>query len=155
MVSSGSHPRLCSRSRARAWSAVSKLVALVALLVACGGEPRDLSTAQLARVVEAQQPTLKVCYDAALEKHPYKQEMRLDATIEIAPSGRVASVELEGGGGLPGMADCLRKAIKGWQFPRAKDATETSLPLIFKPEIVPAGPNLEQFEQALKELKHE
>jgi hypothetical protein len=135
--------------------AIARVLAFGLLGGACGGEPRDLSTEQLARVIDAQQPSLKRCYDAALAQHPYRQEMQLQAVIEIAPSGRVSSVELEGGGGLPGMAPCLRKTIAGWRFPRAPDATHASLPLIFKPEIKPAGPTLDDVQQALKKAMEE
>jgi len=147
--SNGAHRGSNAGGRTR--TAIERVVALGLLLGACGGESRDLSTAQLAAVVEAKQPTLKVCYDAALKRHPYTQEMRLSAVIDIAPSGRVTSVDLEGGGGLPGMAPCIRKAIGGWQFPRAPDSTHASLPLIFKPEIKPSGPTLDEVQQALKQ----
>jgi hypothetical protein len=113
---------------------------------------QDLSTEQLSRVVEAQQPGLKRCYDAALEKHPYKQQMQLQAIIHIEPSGEVDSVEIEGTGGLPGMSACLRKAIGAWRFPKARDATHTSLPLVFKPEVRPSGPTLETVQEALRQL---
>jgi hypothetical protein len=149
-VSSAPHAQQRLSPPGRLRQAIQRGLVLGLLLGACG-EPRDLSTAQLARVVEAQQPSLKVCYDAALAQHPYRQEMRLEAVIDIAPSGLVTSVELEGGGGLPGMVACLRKAIARWEFPRAPDATHASLPLIFKPEVKPAGPTLDDVQQALKQ----
>lgn len=129
--------------------------ALVCALWACGGgEVQDLSTEQLSRVVEQQRPGLKRCYDAALEKHPYKQQMELEAIIHIEPSGKVDSVEIEGSGGLPGMSACLRSAIGAWRFPQARDATHTSLPLVFKPEVRPAGPTLDTVQQALRQLSN-
>ena len=155
MVSNGAYEQARAAARGGLGRAIARALAAAWLLGACGGEPRDLSTAQLAAVVEARRPTLKACYDAALERHPYTQEMRLDAVIEIAPSGRVRSVELEGGGGLPGMAACIRKAIGSWEFPRAEDPTHTSLPVIFKPEIKPAGPTLDDVQQALKQAMGE
>lgn len=123
-------------------------------LCACGGG-EDLSTQQLSRVVNANRPALEQCYDAALEKHPYKQEMRLEAIIHVAPSGRVSSVELEGGEGLPGMGECLRAAIRGWTFPNADAATHTSLPLIFKPEVVKSQPDLDTVKEALRQVATE
>jgi hypothetical protein len=103
-------------------------------------------------VVDTQRPGLKRCYDTALEANPYKQEMRMQAVIHVAASGRVSSVTLRGGGGLPGMADCIRATIRGWQFPSAKDPTHTSLPLIFHPEIKPPQPNLDTLRQALQQI---
>jgi len=120
---------------------------------ACGGKGEDLSTDQLSVVVTAQQPTLKRCYDAALERAPSAQELRMDAEIAIAPSGRVSSVEIdEGEVSLPGLATCLRDAIRSWKFPQAREATHTGLPLIFKPEVTPAGPTLDQVQQVLRDM---
>jgi hypothetical protein len=140
---------------ARAGSCRLAAVLAWAGLAACNAGRHDLSTEQLARAVDAQRPALKRCYDAALEQHPYKQEMRIEAIIHIAPSGKVSAVELEGGGGLPGMNACLRQAILTWTFPRAEDPTDTSLPLIFKPEVVKQQQpgNLDAIKQALEQLK--
>ena len=119
--------------RTRAAGLIASLTC--AALFACG-KVHDLSTEQLSRVVEQNRPALKTCYDDALEQHPYKQDMHMDAILHIAPSGQVASVDFQGGSGLPGMQDCLRKQIKAWQFPQAPDETATSLPLVFHPEVV-------------------
>lgn len=128
------------------------LLVLSGALACRSGEVRDLSTAQLSGVVVAQQPSLERCYDAALEKTPYKQPMELQAIIHIEPSGEVDSVQIEGSGGLPGMSACLRSAIEKWRFPEAPDATHTSLPLHFKPEIKREGPTLDQVQDALRGL---
>lgn len=114
-------------------------------------EPHDLTVQQLSAVVDRERATLKPCYDAALAQHPYQQEMRFQVVIHVAPSGRVADVEIPPGSGLPGMADCLRKVIWEWRFPTAKDATDASLPLVFKPEAAPAGvPSLPNINEILQ-----
>lgn len=107
---------------------------LLPLLVACGGG--DLSTEQLSAVVEKEQPTLKACYDEALAKHPLKDEVRMEAVLRITPGGKVASVELDPPPPLPGLSTCLNDAIGRWTFPSAEKTTSTSLPLIFRPEVV-------------------
>ena len=129
------------------------MLAACGALAACGREPADLSTEQLTQVVDAQRPTLKVCYDAELERLPTARELRLDSEIHIAPSGRVSSVEIEQGEASAGLVSCLRATIARWQFPRAKEPTHTSLPLVFKPEVVPSGPNLDDVQEILKQLK--
>ena len=111
----------------------------VALGLGCGAKPQDLSTEQLTRVVDDNQPSLKACYDAALESHPYKREMRMRAVIEVEPSGKVASVKLDEGG-LPGMPKCIEAAIAAWKFPKAPDATHAELPIVFQPEVVKQEP---------------
>jgi hypothetical protein len=126
-------------------------LALASFASACR-KPQDLSTEQLAAAVDAQRPSLKQCYDSALSKTPYKQEMRMQAVIHVQPSGAVSGVELTGGGGLPGMSDCIRAAIGRWRFPKAKDATDTSLPLIFKPEPAPPTPTAPLIEELRKQL---
>jgi hypothetical protein len=141
-----------ARPGSRGSALVCRTLALCAGLAACGGEPADLSTEQLAKVVAAKQPTLKVCYDAELERAPSSVTLQFDATIHIAPSGRVSSVAFDPGAAPPPLLTCLRKAISTWTFPRAEDPTHTSLPLIFKPEVVPSGPNLDDVQKMLKDL---
>jgi hypothetical protein len=100
--------------------------------------------------VDAQRPSLQKCYDAALKTRPYRQEIRMNAVIRIAPGGSVEDVELEAGTGLPGMSECIRKSILGWRFPKAKDPTDTSLPIVFQPKIVhPGVPDYETFRKAI------
>jgi hypothetical protein len=113
------------------------LALTVALLCACEGADDGLTVEQLTRVVAEQRPSLKTCYDAALEQTPYKHEVRMNAVIHIEPSGKVLEVELDEGG-LAGMAACVREAILAWTFPAAESETHTSLPIIFKPELTPA-----------------
>jgi hypothetical protein len=132
-----------------------RALALCTAIAACGGEPADLSTEQLARVVAAQQPTLKACYDAELERAPSSVTVHFDATIHVAPSGRVSSVEFEPGAAPPPLLSCVRNAIARWTFPRAEEPTHTSLPLVFKPEVVKSGPNLDDVQKMLKQLGSE
>jgi hypothetical protein len=75
----------------------------------------------------------------------------MEAAIHIAPSGTVTAVDLEGSGGLPGMSPCLKQAILGWRFPEAKDATHTSLPLVFKPQVTKSQPDPAAVQQAVRE----
>jgi hypothetical protein len=129
----------------------------VAAMASCKQqEPQDLSAAQLSFVVQAHQPALKDCYEVALSQRPYRQEMRMQAVLDIKPDGRVASVELQGGGGLPGMNKCITEEIQRWQFPKAKDPTATSLPLIFQPEVKqPRGPDIEAFKKLMSDTGRE
>jgi hypothetical protein len=131
---------------------VGVCLALLSMASACGGKPQDLSTEQLSAVVEAQRPSLKQCYDTALAQTPYKEEIHMQAVIHVQPSGGVSGVELQGGGGLPGMSDCIRTAIGRWHFARAKDPTHTSLPLIFKPEPASPQPTAPLIEEVRKQL---
>ena len=102
-------------------------------LVGCNAPANDLNHAQLNSVIDEMRPTLQVCYQAALDRESYDGEVKMQATLRIAPGGEVSEVEL-GDGGLPGMRPCLEQAIMKWRFPAAGDETEASLPLIFHPE---------------------
>jgi hypothetical protein len=114
--------------------------ACASIVFGCQGRPvADLSEAQLSRVVDERRPTLESCYNAALEKTAYKNEVRMAAIIHVAPDGSVASVEVEGTG-LPGMPACVHDAIKTWRFPTATDATHTRLPIVFSPQVVQRPP---------------
>lgn len=134
----------------RAFVPVGATLIAASVLVAGCGQGHDLSTEQLSRVVEANRPALKVCYDAALDKFPSKQEMRFDAILHIAPDGRVTKVEMPEGAGLPGMQDCLRAEIMHWRFPQAQAETATSLPLVFKPEVVKTQPSVDTLKDMLQ-----
>jgi len=132
-------------------SPVRVVSAFALLAAACGGAKHDLSEQQLSGAVAAQQPSLERCYQSALETSPYRQEIRMEAAIHIAPSGAVTAVDIEGSGGLPGMSPCLKQAIMSWRFPEANDATHTSLPLIFKPQVTKAQPDPAAVQQAVRE----
>ncbi|MDH5670712.1 MAG: AgmX/PglI C-terminal domain-containing protein [Myxococcales bacterium] len=120
------------------WSLRRALSASLLLLHACSAGA-DLSTEQLSAVVEAQQPGLQRCYQDALDDHPLKEVVEMSALIRIAPNGAVESVSLDGKGLLPGLEACVEKTITGWKFPTAGRPTDTSLPLVFRPETQSEG----------------
>lgn len=107
----------------------------VGCLVGCDGDAGELPTDVLSRVVAENRPSLEPCYQAALDKNPYKHEVRIQAVIEIEASGRVAKVELDQTG-LAGLGPCIKQTIASWSFPKAEKPTRAELPIIFKPEIV-------------------
>jgi len=117
------------RARFSAWCWLFGVV-----LAACDGGEGELTTPQLEAAVAKHRPSLEPCYQRALDEHPYKHEIRIQAVIEIEASGRVARVVLDQGG-LAGMGPCLEQTIGSWVFPQAQRPTRTELPLVFKPEI--------------------
>ena len=119
--------------RAMSLRRVPFLVLLLSLLSHCQREVDDLDNAQLEAVIAEQRPSIQVCYQDALDREPYENEVRMQATLHVRNSGEVAQVQL-GEGGLPGMRPCLEQAIMKWRFPEAGDDTHASLPIIFQPE---------------------
>lgn len=137
------------RSSRSVLTVLSRALLFGALLSGCR-QPKDLSVEQLSAVVDAQRATLKPCYDAALKDTPYTHEMRMQVVIHIEQSGSVSSVDVEKGTGLPGMPACVQRTIAAWRFPAASDATDASLPLVFKPEVArPGVPNLPRLDEIL------
>ena len=124
-----------TRDRHRRQLGLARLLVVGALLTGCASEAQDLSTEQLSKVVAANRDSLQGCYQAALERTPYKSEVRMTANIFIQPSGAVRKVEVDKDG-LKGMPECIEQAIAKWVFPKAPDETATTLPLVFNPEVV-------------------
>jgi hypothetical protein len=130
------------------------LLLLAAALFApgCGHKGGDLSVRQLSEVVAREQDSLTPCYQAGLDATPYEHEFRVQATLEIKPSGKVSKVELDQNG-LSGLGPCVKKAIRGWQFPIAKAETHASLPIIFRPKVVKTLPDGMQLPPGFKLLQ--
>jgi len=113
---------------------VAMLMVLAGLGAGCSR--RGLSNEELSRVVDAQRGSLDACYNGALAKQPDKRNLDGKARILVAPSGEVAAVDIEGDLPLEGLEACLREAITDWQFPPAEAETRTTLPLLFRADVV-------------------
>jgi hypothetical protein len=110
-------------------------------MLGCTPKPSggDLSAEQMSVVVAREQPALASCYQAGLDRSPYEHEFRVQAVLQIRPDGSVANVDLDQTG-LSGLGACVKKSIRGWQFPKAAAETRASLPIVFKPKIEKAKP---------------
>lgn len=105
---------------------------VVALLLAGCSEGQDLTAAQLSTVVDAAQPRLQACYQAALDRDPSAPHdpIQAQAIMHVDVSGTVTDVELQ----LPSdaqLSGCVTEVLKGLQFPAAEAPTHASLPLVF------------------------
>jgi len=57
---------------------------------------------------------------------------RVNATVKIAPSGNVDSVNASGSeGDFPGLSSCIASKIKGWKFPASGGTTTVNVPFVF------------------------
>lgn len=116
------------------------LMAAALCATGCGSKGGELSVQQLSEVVAREQDSLTPCYQAGLDATPYEHEFRIQAVLEIKPTGKVSKVELDQTG-LRGLGPCVEKAIRTWQFPTAKAETRASLPIIFRPKVVKTLPD--------------
>jgi len=88
----------------------------------------------MSEVVTREQPALEHCYQAGLDETPYDHEFQIQAVLRIAPDGRVTDVELDQTG-IAGLGNCVKKALRSWQFPQAQVETRAKLPLVFHPKV--------------------
>ena len=75
---------------------------------------------------------LQRCYETAARGAGTDDTVRLDVSITVAPTGGVSSVQLSGNG-LPGMAECIERSVRGWRFPSSGEPVTTRFPLLFQP----------------------
>lgn len=92
-----------------------------------------LSAAEIARVIAANRPTLKRCYEDARARAP-NLRVRLRLHIVIEPSGKISSVTDEGSE-LPndGVRTCVGDVLRKATFPRPTNATHAIVPFSFIP----------------------
>jgi hypothetical protein len=50
--------------------------------------------------------------------------------MNVAPDGRVQSVNATGGDGYPGLSTCVQGQVKSWTFPPSDGSTVT-VPFVF------------------------
>jgi serine/threonine protein kinase len=90
-----------------------------------------LTKEQLSDVVLKGRMTLQQCYDVALRRSSSATPVQLDVDIRVAPEGHVASVQTSGEA-LPGMEECIVRAMRQWPFPAASETTETRFSIVFR-----------------------
>ena len=121
-----------------------RLAWTLAAAALCAGACRrhsggDLSIEQLSGVVAREQASLEPCYQNALDKRPYDHEFRIETRLRIRPDGSVSNVGIDQEG-LPGVSPCVEQTIRTWKFPQAREETQASLPIIFRPKVVKTLP---------------
>lgn len=95
---------------------------------------RALDAATVQRVLRSHLAEVRACYDAALAEHP-DAGGRMDARLEIAPSGRVTGVRITGTMTEPAVAACTERVLRGVRFPASDrtDAMVVTYPFFFAP----------------------
>lgn len=97
-----------------------------------GKQPEGLREEQLYRTISRGKRQLQRCYETALRYTISEETIRLDVDLTVGVSGKIDRIRTRGRT-LGDMDECIERAIRGWRFPTAGRATDTSFPLIFQP----------------------
>ena len=95
----------------------------------------DLSSGnqrEITRVVSDGRAGLTACYQRALVRDPTLVHARLNVSLSIAPSGRVADVKFTGPAASRPVQPCLEEAISKWTFPSASAPYAAEFPLLLQ-----------------------
>ena len=99
---------------------------------AARGPARDLTDREVQQVLAQFRGRIQSCYERASKRDYSLGELRVDATVDLGPSGRVRSVTLKGVESQI-LADCLRTTLRQFVFkPIGGDGQTLSVPLIFR-----------------------
>jgi outer membrane biosynthesis protein TonB len=97
------------------------------------GGGQQLAAADVERVVQSHRAFVKrQCWESALASRPPSapSSARVVVTMNVAPDGRVQSVNASGGDGYPGLSGCVQGQVKSWAFPPSEGSTVT-VPFVF------------------------
>ncbi len=93
----------------------------------------QLAAVDVERVVQTHRAFVKrQCWETALAARPPNapSTARVVVTMNVAPDGRVQSVNATGGDGYPGLSTCVQGNVKSWTFPPSDGSTVT-VPFVF------------------------
>jgi hypothetical protein len=82
------------------------------------------------KTVAENKARLQRCYERAIRGQTTTEAVRLDVTVQVAPSGRVKSVSASDGG-PGGLAACIEASVRRWRFPETSEGGPAKFPLVF------------------------
>jgi hypothetical protein len=84
-------------------------------------------------VVEANKPFLnKSCWADAVKANPSgPSKVKVVIEAEVTPDGKVTKVALVGGKEYPNFAECVKKHVTRWKWPKAKSTSSVMFPMEF------------------------
>jgi hypothetical protein len=94
--------------------------------------PVELPDYDCARVVGSNLRAIKMCH-VLEERDGLAEPGKLMVTLDIAPTGEVADVRLDGAVGSVRFADCVRARARNWTFPRFRwgPVKKFTFPVVF------------------------
>lgn len=95
-------------------------------------EGHTLEQARVRRIVAASTPEMRRCYTAALRRTGASARARVSVTLDVAPTGAVRDVGVEGTD-LEGMHECVARTAARWRFPHSPRGARLPLSFLFAP----------------------
>ena len=92
----------------------------------------QLDDAAVRRVVGARtnQNALQRCYNTAIRGNPDPPNARVNVSVTVRASGRVASVSTSGDN-VGSLQSCVETAVGRWVFPASSSGGQTRFPVVF------------------------
>lgn len=89
-----------------------------------------LDSKAVSSTVTQNKPRLQRCYERAIRGQQSPTAVRMNVLINVAPSGRVSSVDVSGGG-PGGLKECMEASIRRWRFPASSEGGPAKFPIVF------------------------
>ena len=89
-----------------------------------------LDSKAVSSTVTSQKPRLQRCYERAIRGQQSPPAVRMNVALNVAPSGRVSSVNVSGNG-PGGLAQCMEASIRRWRFPASSEGGPAAFPVVF------------------------
>lgn len=80
--------------------------------------------------VNTNKPRLQRCYERAIRGQQSPTAVRMNVSINVASSGRVSDVEVDGTG-PGGLKECIEASIRRWRFPASSEGGPAKFPIVF------------------------
>lgn len=113
-----------------------QIAALLLATTPCGAAEAQtddhVSSEQIASAVRRLRGAIDACHAAEARDRPHAEPIRVNVDLTIAPDGSVSRAEASGGGSPP-LHRCIERAFRAMRFARARQPTQTQIPLIFNP----------------------
>ncbi len=89
-----------------------------------------LDSKAVSATVNTNKPRLQRCYERAIRGQQSPEAVRMNVSINVAASGRVSNVEVDGSG-PGGLKECIEASIRRWRFPASSEGGPAKFPIVF------------------------
>lgn len=89
-----------------------------------------LDSKAVSATVTTNKPRLQRCYERAIRGQQSPTAVRMNVSLNVAASGRVAEVAVTGSG-PGGLQECMEASIRRWRFPASSEGGPAKFPIVF------------------------